>query len=43
MIEKYTKDEKVDLQALTDRLGVLVVDNLKDEDPHQTWEVISLF
>ena len=52
--EKYTEGNersligvetvlKVNLQALTDRLGVLVVDQLKDEDPHQTWEVPSKF
>jgi len=29
-------------KALTDRLGVLVVEELKDEDPHQTWEVQSI-
>jgi len=29
------------LQVLAERLGMLVVEQLKDEDPHQTWEVVD--
>ena len=34
--------KSLSLKALTDRLGELTVEELKDEDPHQTWEVTFL-